>query len=143
MDDLISRQAAIDVVKRLMGDSELSRTVQVGLHILPSAQSEKRTEERMETQACDLISRQAAIEYFMINTNWHDEEGHSIDDWDEKRKLLEDYFNGVPSAQPEIIHCKDCKWWERESVCEGHCHEIDLHNVDEDHYCGWAEKETV
>jgi len=38
MSDLISRQAAIEVVKRLMGDSELSRTVQVGLHILPSAQ---------------------------------------------------------------------------------------------------------
>ena len=51
----------------------------------------------------DLISREAAIEYFMINTNWHDEEGYSIDDWDEKRKLLEDYFNGVPSAEPEWI----------------------------------------
>lgn len=38
--DSISRQAAMDVVKRLMGDSELSRTVQTGLHILPSAQSE-------------------------------------------------------------------------------------------------------
>lgn len=40
MNDLINRQAAIDVVKRLMGDSELSRTVQTGLHILPSAQPE-------------------------------------------------------------------------------------------------------
>jgi len=73
----------------------------------------------------DLISRQAAIEYFMINTNWHDEEGYSIDDWDEKRKLLEDYFNGVPSAEPktgkwvitsdnpfaDTIHakCSECK----------------------------------
>ena len=36
-DNLIRRQAAIDVVKRLMGDSELSRTVQTGLYILPSA----------------------------------------------------------------------------------------------------------
>lgn len=40
MNDPISRQAAIDVVKRLMGDSELSRTVQTGLDILPSAQPE-------------------------------------------------------------------------------------------------------
>ena len=40
MSDLISRQAAIDVVKRLMGDYELSRTVQTGLHILPYAQPE-------------------------------------------------------------------------------------------------------
>ena len=39
-DDTISRQAAIDVVKRLMGDYELSRTVQIGLQILPPAQPE-------------------------------------------------------------------------------------------------------
>ena len=41
MNDLISRQAAIDVVKRLMGDSELSRTVQTGLYILPSVEPKR------------------------------------------------------------------------------------------------------
>lgn len=46
-----------------------------------------------------LISRQDAIEYFMTNTNWHDEEGYPIDDAEEKRALLTEYFNGVPSAQ--------------------------------------------
>lgn len=46
----------------------------------------------------DFISRRAAIEYFMTNTNWLDEDGDSIDDSDEKRKLLTDYFNGVPNA---------------------------------------------
>lgn len=30
--------------------------------IMPSAQPEKRTEEHTETHACDLISRQAAID---------------------------------------------------------------------------------
>ncbi len=40
MSDPIERQDAIDVVKRLMGDYELSRTVQTGLYILPSAQPE-------------------------------------------------------------------------------------------------------
>ena len=40
MKDPIERADAIDVVKRLMGDYELSRTVQTGLHILPSAQPE-------------------------------------------------------------------------------------------------------
>lgn len=47
----------------------------------------------------DLISRQGAIEYFMTNTNWHDEDGYPIEDAEEKRKLLTDYFNGIPSAQ--------------------------------------------
>lgn len=49
----------------------------------------------------DLISRQAAIEYFMTNTNWHDEDGYEIHDAEDKRALLESYFDGIPSAQPE------------------------------------------
>ena len=49
----------------------------------------------------DLINRQDAIEYFMTNTNWHDEDGYTIENADEKRALLTDYFNGVPSAEPE------------------------------------------
>ena len=51
----------------------------------------------------DLISRQAVIE---INRSYHgqmpNEVNHSI--WKE--------INELPSVQPEIIHCKDCKWYE-------------------------------
>ena len=38
--DLIERQDAMNVVKRLLGDSEISRTMQTALHILPSVQPE-------------------------------------------------------------------------------------------------------
>ena len=71
-----------------------------------SDSSEHEThEERTEG---DCISRKAAIEYFMINTNWHDEDGDEINDADEKRKLLEDYFSGVPSVNPaKWIPCKE------------------------------------
>ena len=64
----------------------------------------------------DLIRRSDAIEYFMTNTNWHDEEGYPIDDAEDKRALLTDYFNGVQSAQqwipvterlPEELLCDD------------------------------------
>jgi hypothetical protein len=48
----------------------------------------------------DLINRQDAIEYFITNTNWYDEDGDRIEDAEYKRKLLTDYFNGVPSAEP-------------------------------------------
>lgn len=52
----------------------------------------------------DLIKKQDAIEYFMTNTNWHDEEGYTIDDAEDKRALLTEYFNGVPSADEyEIV----------------------------------------
>ena len=55
----------------------------------------------------DLIRRQDAIEYFMTNTNWHDEDGYTIENANEKRALLTDYFNGVSSAEPER---KKGKW---------------------------------
>ena len=65
---------------------------------LPAAQPEKRTNKRTETHACDLISRQAAIEYLMTNMNWYDEDGYESDD-DYKRECITDLINGVPSAQ--------------------------------------------
>lgn len=60
----------------------------------------------------DFISRKEAIEYFMTNTNWHDEDGYPIDDASEKRKLLEDYFSGVPS-----VECKDAVSREDALIC--------------------------
>lgn len=36
--DLISRKAAIDTAKRVLGDYEITRTLQTALHILPSVQ---------------------------------------------------------------------------------------------------------
>lgn len=50
----------------------------------------------------DMISRQAAIKYFMTNTNWHDEDGYEINDAEDKRALLKSYFDGIPSAQQWI-----------------------------------------
>lgn len=50
----------------------------------------------------DLISRQAAIEYFMTNTNWYDEDGYEIHDAEDKRALLKSYFDGIPSVQSDI-----------------------------------------
>ena len=57
----------------------------------------------------DLISRQAAIKYLMTNMNWYDEDGYESDD-DYKREYITELINGVPSAQPEIIRCKECLW---------------------------------
>ena len=70
MDELISRQAAIDGVKTLhevawknWHEPTLSANVVIDMiKELPSAQPEKHTEERTETHACDCISRQAEID---------------------------------------------------------------------------------
>lgn len=65
----------------------------------------------------DLISRQAAIEYFMTNMNWYDEDGYESDE-DYKRACITELINGVPSAQPG--NCEGCKHlgkWENEVEC--------------------------
>lgn len=49
----------------------------------------------------DLISRQATIDYLMTNMNWHDEDGYTVEDADEKRAIITDLINGVTSAQPD------------------------------------------
>ena len=71
---------------------------------LPSAQPEKRTEERTETHACDLIDRQAAIDAIRASaskyTGFMEMEMYTDDDAVEA-------INGVPSVQPER---KKGKW---------------------------------
>ena len=84
----------------------------------------------------DTISRQDAID------EWKNDFKGYINALD----MLKDDYNGImeyidelPSAQPDIILCEDCKYWERESICEGYCHATGLRGVDEDHFCGYAE----
>lgn len=44
-EDLISRKAAIDAAKRVLGNREITRTMQTALYILPSAQTEWLTDK--------------------------------------------------------------------------------------------------
>ena len=114
--DLIERQKAIDAVKKntfrltfaeeqnceghvaWSAEAVYSDVMEGALLELPSAQPEKRTEERMETRACDLIDRQAAIDAIY----------HHLPSVSRTRART--MLHEVPSAQPEIIYCKDCKW---------------------------------
>ena len=65
----------------------------------------------------DLIDRQAAIE--VLRSRWlktRNYEGIGEDIAEE----CEIYLKTLPSAQPEIIHCRDCKYWNPYSMeCEG------------------------
>ena len=86
------------------------------LQKLRAVETEKRTEERTKTHACDCISRQAAIKAVMgLPTWWADEGGYYGGAQPPMEALLdpEDAVSAIenlPSAQPEIIRCKDCKW---------------------------------
>lgn len=79
----------------------------------------------------DTIYRQAAVDLvtdmeFMNNT---------------AKGILRDRLRKLPSAQPEIIRCKDCKYGGMKENEEGYCAagaiEQEITGTD---YCSWAER---
>ena len=67
-------------------------------------------------------------------------------------------IHALPSAQSEIIRCKDCKWWRQQTnyqgsplsfgFCEsddmwrslyGETYEVEHIDTDDDFYCGYAD----
>lgn len=63
----------------------------------------------------DLISRKAVVEYLMTNMVWHDEDGYEVDDADEKRTIIEDLINGIPSS-PAVPLDKLCEWLDEQGM---------------------------
>ena len=88
----------------------------------------------------DTIDRQAAIDYFVTNVGFHDEDGYPIEDECELREIWTEYFDGIPSAEPKIVRCKDCKWFN----CIGCAIEIvdDSDKPTENDFCSFAERRT-
>ena len=82
----------------------------------------------------DLIERQAAIE---INRSYHGQMPNEVN----HRIWVE--INELPSAQPEIVRCKDCKHRDPEDKkCDsGHFIQWQLPR-DDDWYCADAERRT-
>lgn len=67
---------------------------------------DKRTDKRTETHACDLISRQAAIDIVRDECRCG-----------EQAELIEE-LEALPSAQPDTDEwCTDCKEYDRERHC--------------------------
>lgn len=102
----------------------------------------------------DLIRRNEALSLIesMMETYW------------DRKQILSIVRNGIeklPSAQTEIIRCKDCKYWRQQTnyagirlsfgFCEsdnmwrslyGETVEVDHIDTDDDFYCGYAERRT-
>lgn len=85
----------------------------------------------------DTINRQAAIE------DLHKSLMYRMGT-DSNKKRLDDWINSLPSAQPEIIRCKDCKNWKRQVVGIndglGSCSFHEASFVSCNGYCYWAER---
>lgn len=110
----------------------------------PSAQPEKRTEERTETHASDCISRREAIEALFDWEMTYDWDDHCREEDPKPTYIVSpsDVIEQLPSAQPEIIRCCDCihfEYFKDQFVQMTHC---DVHDRCPDYtdYCSWAER---
>ena len=73
----------------------------------------------------DLISRQALCEYAL---NQRD------------KSVTPNDIMRFPSAQPKVIHCKDCEWWtKQDKSLQGRCELMQMHPTGE-WFCGNAQK---
>lgn len=80
----------------------------------------------------DTISRAAALDAILKKPAWHNSDGsyyHSSD--------IKDALEALPSAQPDIILCKDCKHWDGVDTCDV----IDAPVWDND-FCSMAERRS-
>lgn len=103
----------------------------MAIEALNNSKTEERTKKRTETHACDCISRQDAIDEIARWIGYLD---------DDMVGRIQFGLKHLPSAQPEIIHCGDCKKCQIDSVF--HDYWCDGRKVWKDHYCGYAERRT-
>lgn len=83
------------------------------------------------TNSGDLISRQAAIE--VADAVW-------VVTGDKNVAKVWDQIKDLPSAQPEIIRCKDCKHKGTRNCVANTWAAIFGFGVKDDFYCGLAER---
>lgn len=90
--------------------------------------------------ANDLISRQAAIDAVETKIKkWNavDGEGYHVGLGLRYTDVI-DTLTELPSAQPEIIRCKDCEWWEKQKdSLQGRCALMQMYPTGE-WFCGNA-----
>ena len=121
--DLIERETARRIIDSPRSKEQMLRM----LEATPPAQPEVRT----QMSSADCISRKAAID--AVNAHYHDEYFNFY--------TVTEILKQLPSAQPEIIHCRECKYsdenWRRVSVKWLPCMDI---RVPSNWFCGSAER---
>lgn len=150
MCDLISRQKAIEALcKDSCGSGwcGVSCREVVVIENLPSAQTEVANDTNVLNNDC--ISRQAAIDAILAVTGnssvrelYEHVQEHGLSDmWSGGVNAAIDIIIAVPSAQPEIVRCGECK----HMTPEGRCLEFADDNLrpSASDFCSYAERKTM
>ena len=152
-DDLISRQAAVNALDGLEytpGEWATNGLTMCkdAIKALPSAQPTGTK----TVQVDDCISR-AAIVDAIEGVDWYhqNENGEMVHGANSAEHQAwykaEDIYKAIesmPSAQPEIIRCKDCEYGEQDEVGRWFCRSLgcQIGNEDGSGYCADAERRT-
>ena len=85
--------------------------------------SQKQTDSLIRTSADDVSETDVIYRADAIDAaNRADYRGLSVEDVKNVTDEVVKELKRVPSAQPEIIRCKDCKWWDKtEDSPSGYC----------------------
>lgn len=123
--------------KYVFSESKRYEAIDMAINALTAETHDKRT----EMHACDCVSRQAAIE--VINAVF------PVDPMKSEyaqgiacgAALAKTYVEQLPSAQPEIIYCRDCRWRNDQN---GSTEWLPCRAIvtPSDFYCGRAERKT-
>ena len=150
--DCISRQAAIDAFYKHPNIDWTTLDVLAKINALPSVQPKSANELAEKVQNApndDFISRKAAIDAvmeFMPSLTTPDGCGQFDREIFEAQEMFVDIgqaLNELPSAQPEDVRCKDCKY--NSNTCGNYvnCDIIpQMFGRTTDNFCSIAERRT-
>ena len=84
----------------------------------------------------DLIDRQTAQRLFGKAISFKEHVGKMMWSASEVKEWVAEFIEDLPSAEPEIIHCKDCKWHRGQYQCLN----TDTYGYGLDDFCSLAER---
>ena len=128
--DCISRQAVQEMIDRIGG---MYPYKQIGNRDSYSQYNEAWTDaiNQVDAELSSLPSVQRDTDEWCVTCKEYDSEHHRCPRWNRViRETLKD-------AQPEVIRCKDCKYWDSEC---GYCHIQGCEGLEPDDYCSYAER---
>lgn len=138
-----------DTVEEFMEQYKIVDTDQVytnGVEMVPIFRMkqwfEHLTVVRTQMSSAELISRKAAIEAIEDHIKAYTSE---MDGYNMARRHMRELIEVLPSAQPEIIHCKGCMHSEEDEDEYGSIDRwcsIWAETCEDDGFCNYAERRT-
>ena len=90
-----------------------------------------------------LLDEDDVVDWLLKRTEMYDATGHFVDE-SVVKKNIESQIAKIPSAQPEVVRCKDCKFYSpmNRETKTGICNLIMHQNFGDNWFCAGAERRT-